>query len=136
MATVVWFKYPPGSKWLSAGGSGGIYYFPDNLTEVIKVPSNQERSNRSIEIEKRIYERLGSHPNIVPVLRIDETGIVLKRAVHGSLRQYFGSGGTATINERIMWCRDVAAALHFVHEHGIKQIDIGAHRGLMNNSAN
>jgi serine/threonine protein kinase len=124
---VLWFDYPPGWEWLSACGSGGIYYSPDNPTEVLKLPSNADRSIKAIEIEKRIYQRLGSHPNIVPVIRIDDTGILLRRAEHGSLREFFRKGGTATMDERILWCQDIAAALQYVHEHGIKQVDIGAY---------
>lgn len=93
-------------------------------SRVIKIPSNKDHSVKAIEIEKRIYKRLGSHPNIVSVTRIEEKGIVLERAKYGSLRQYLRTS-TATMEERIRCCRDVAIALHYVHCCGVKQVDIG-----------
>jgi serine/threonine protein kinase len=121
---VIWHDNPPGWKRLAAGGSGALYYSPENPAEVIKIPSNKDHSVKAIETEKRIYERLGSHPNIVSVTRIEEKGIFLKRAKYGSLRQYLRTS-TATMEERIRWCRDVAIALHYVHSRGVKQVDIG-----------
>jgi hypothetical protein len=50
-------------------------------------------------------------------------GILLKRAEYGSLQDFFREDGSATMDERILWCQDVAAALHYVYEHGIKQVD-------------
>ncbi|KAF2174381.1 kinase-like protein, partial [Zopfia rhizophila CBS 207.26] len=133
---------PRGTELLAWGGSGHIFYWPENTTEVMKLPTTDPSSIEDIEIEKRIYKRLGSHPNIVPCLRIAETGpvsvcaehIVLKRAEHGTIRQYFLDGGTATVDERIKWCRDIAKAVQYVHDHGIRHGDIGGRNILLDSS--
>ncbi|KAF1993987.1 kinase-like protein, partial [Amniculicola lignicola CBS 123094] len=110
--------------------------------EVIKLPTTDPSSIEDIEIEKRIYKRLGSHPNIVPCLRIAETGpvsvcaehIVLKRAEYGTLHQFFLDGDTATADERIKWCRDIAKAVQYIHGHGIRHGDIGGRNILLDSS--
>lgn len=73
---VTWALNPQGTELLAWGGSGHIFYWPENTTEVMKLPTTDPSSIEDIEIEKRIYKRLGSHPNIVPCLRITETGPV------------------------------------------------------------
>ncbi|KAF2105235.1 hypothetical protein BDV96DRAFT_655820 [Lophiotrema nucula] len=80
------------------------FSWPENTTEAMELPTTDPSSIEDIEIEKRIYKRLGSHPNIVSCLRIAETGpvsvcaehIVLKRAEYGTIRQYFLDRGTST----------------------------------------
>jgi serine/threonine protein kinase len=131
---VYWYQYPPGSKFWRAGGSGGLYFYPSCSTELIKVPSTKPSSIKNMEIEKRIYKRLGSHPNIVPCLRIDDTGILLKRAEHGAIREFFAEGGTATMEERIKWSRDIAIAIQYLHEHGIRHADLGGRNLLLDSS--
>lgn len=137
-----WALNPRGTELLAWGGSGHIFYWPENTTEVMKLPTTDPSSIEDIEIEKRIYKRLGSHPNIVPCLRIAETGpvpvcaehIVLKRAEHGTIRQYFLDRGTATVDERIKWCQDIAKAVQYVHSHGIRHGDIGGRNILLDSS--
>jgi serine/threonine protein kinase len=140
--TVTWALNPRGTELLAWGGSGYIFYWPGNTTEVMKLPTTDPSSIEDIEIEKRIYNRLGSHPNIVPCLRVTETGpvpvcaehIVLKRAEHGTIRQYFQDGGTATVDERIKWCQDIAKAVQHVHSHDIRHGDIGGRNVLLDSS--
>jgi serine/threonine protein kinase len=137
-----WVLHPRGTKLLDWGGSGHIFYWPGNTTEVMKLPTTDRGSIWDIEIEKRVYKRLGSHPNILPCLRIAETGIdsvgaehiVLKRAEHGTIRQYFLDGGTATVDERIKWCLDIAKAVEYVHRHYIRHGDICGRNILLDSS--
>jgi len=132
-----WCPKPQGTERLARGSTGGIFYYPGNSTEVIKLPNTLPSSIENLEIEKRIFKRLGSHPNIVPCLRIAEAGpehIVLQRAEHGSIRQYFHDGGTATMKERIEWCRDIATALQYLHDNGVRHGDLGSRNILLDSS--
>ncbi|KAF1961498.1 serine/threonine protein kinase [Byssothecium circinans] len=129
-------NYPDGAKFLTIGGSGLIYIFPSNMAEVLKVPSTNPRTRHNHAIERRIYERLGTHPNIIKCLRMDDYGIHLERAEHGCIRQYFLDGGTATLRERIQWSLDIANALQHVHEHNIRHADLSGRNILLDSTRN
>jgi serine/threonine protein kinase len=122
--SISWIEYLPCTDFLKAGGSGAIYAIQGCPTEVYKFRSTRAVSVKTIEIEKRAYRRLGHHPNIVRCLGIVENGIRLERAEH-CIREYFAAGGTATMEERIRWSRDIAIALQYVHDHGIRHADLG-----------
>jgi len=47
---------------------------------VLKVPLPFAEYDEAMEIEKRVYRRLGKHPNIVNVIETNEWGIYLERA--------------------------------------------------------
>ncbi len=127
-------KQLPGTDYLTYGSSGTLYIYRDR-PEVVKIATTSPRSLANIEIEKRVYERLGtSHPNIIHCLRIEDYGIHLEWAEHGSIREYFRNNGVATLEERIQWCRDVADALQFVHEKNIKHADLGGRNVLLDSS--
>ena len=124
----------PDTKFFKIGGSGAIYT-PNGAaadTELIKLPWDSEASTANLEIEKRVYRRLDNgHPNIIRCLRIADYGIHLERAAHSSLREYFAAGGVATLSERLAWCRDLARAVQFLHERGIRHADLGGRNVLL-----
>lgn len=145
---VTWLLSPQGTELLGRGSCGGVVYWPDKPTEVIKVPTSEPSAQQDIEIEKTIYKRLGRHPNIVECLHIEEADynrtdekgfpvtehIVLRRAEHGSIREYFMNGGTATMEERVKWCRDIARVIQYLHDHNIRHGDIGPRNILLDAS--
>jgi len=123
----------PDTAFFKIGGSGALYT-PNGAaeTELIKLPWNSDASIGNLEIEKRVYRRLGDgHPNIIRCLRIEDYGVHLERAAHSSLREYFASGGAATPEERLRWCRDLADAVGFLHQHGIRHADLGGRNVLL-----
>ena len=122
---------PDGAELLAMGGTGAIFTHLDSPHEAIKLPYCTQSSTDNIEIEKRIYRRLGAHPNIIGCLRIDEKAIYLERAKYGSIRQYYREGGTATLRERITWSQDLAKVLHYIHEKGVRHVDIGGRNILL-----
>ncbi|KAI0867269.1 kinase-like domain-containing protein [Hypoxylon argillaceum] len=124
----------PGTEYFKGGGSGKLYTYPNCTTEVIKLPFSSKASTANLEIEKRVYQRLGSHPNIIRCLRIEDYGIHLERAEHCSIREYYAEGGTATLEERIKWSRDVANALQYIHEHNVRHADLGGKNVLLDSS--
>ncbi|KAK2871668.1 hypothetical protein FQN49_002957 [Arthroderma sp. PD_2] len=118
---------PEGAKFVTSGGSGLLYAVPNNTTEIMKICSHDPESIRNIDIEKNIYENMmsaGQHPHVVKCIRILDNGVVLERAKHGDLREYFKRGGTATMAERIKWCKDLASAVDFIHGLHIRHADI------------
>ncbi|OAA67859.1 Protein kinase-like domain protein [Niveomyces insectorum RCEF 264] len=124
-------NHPPNAKTLFITGCGIIYVVPERPNELVKVPKPFEYAKRDHEIERRVYRRLGTHRNIVRVVDMDQYGIYLERAAHGSLREYFMGGGNAELGERILWCRDVAGVLAFVHRKGIRHADLSGRNLLI-----
>jgi serine/threonine protein kinase len=124
----------PDTEFFKIGGSDALYMPTDDAaeTELIELPRNSAASLANLEIERRVYRRLGNkHPNIIRCLPLENYGIHLERAKYGSLREYFADGGTATLAERLVWCRDLARAVEFLHEHGIRHADIGGRNVLL-----
>ncbi|WEW56987.1 hypothetical protein PRK78_002446 [Emydomyces testavorans] len=129
-------NHPPDAETLIIAGSGIIYTLPDRPNEVVKVPQPFDGDRHNHEIERRVYQRLGKHPNIVNVTEMDQYGIYLERAFHGCLRQYFREGGTATLQEKIMWCRDTASVLDYVHQNNIRHADLSGRNLLLDSKRN
>jgi serine/threonine protein kinase len=127
-------KTLPGTEHFRNGGSGILYTYPGCTTEVIKLPFSSEASTANLEIEKRVYQRLGYHPNIIRCLRIEDYGIHLERAKHSSVREYYAEGGSATLEERMKWSRDVANALQYIHEHNVRHADLSGKNVLLDSS--
>jgi serine/threonine protein kinase len=121
----------PNTTFLTFGGSGFIYTYPNCPTQVIKLCSDHPNSSANIRIERQVYARLGNHQNIIRCLRIEDDGVLLERAPHGSLREYYGRGGTASLKEKVVWARDTANALHYLHQKGIRHSDLSGKNLLL-----
>ncbi|KIH93627.1 hypothetical protein SPBR_09172 [Sporothrix brasiliensis 5110] len=129
-------RCPAGGKRLMHGGTGTVYTFCDKPGVVAKLPYEDDDHKALFETEKRIFRRLGTaHPHIVPCLGIedDDRGgrIYLKHAAHSAIRLYFRSGGRASMAERVRWAADLASAVHYMHEKGVRQGDIGGRNVLL-----
>jgi serine/threonine protein kinase len=118
------------------GATGATYTYPDNPDQVSKLPFRDENCFRDFEIEKRIYHRLGTHRNIITCIQIDDDAIFLERAKHGCIRQYYKNGGTATLEERIKWSRDLACVIQYLHDNNVRQSDIGGRNILLDANRN
>jgi serine/threonine protein kinase len=129
-------KSPKGAKLLMMGATGATYIYPDKPQQVLKLPFRDEDCFKHFEIEKRIYRRLGTHPNIINCLQIDDDAIFLERAEHGCIRLYYNNGGTATLEERIKWSRDLANAVQYLHNKNVRQGDIGGRNILLDVNRN
>ncbi|CAK7225050.1 hypothetical protein SCUCBS95973_005729 [Sporothrix curviconia] len=111
-----------------------VYFTP-------KLPFENDEDVSHFETEKRIYRRLGTaHPHIIPCLGIvdGEFGgrIYLKYAEHCAIRVYFRKGGKASLAERVRWAGDLASAIHYIHEKGVRQGDIGGCNVLLDTDRN
>jgi serine/threonine protein kinase len=129
-------KKPEGSERLSGGGCGIIYTLPSRPGQVLKVPRPFPNYEHDLEIEKKCLSRLGIHRNLVQVIEMDEYGIWLKRAYYGNLREYLSAGNDVSLKQRIIWCRDVAQVVHYVHQHGIRHADVSGRNLLVEQNLN
>lgn len=124
-------NYPPNANCLLFTSFSVLYETPDRPNQVCKVPSPWPEFELAHEVERRIYQRLGEHPNLVKVVEMDQYGIWLQRALYGCLRQYYMEGGKATIQERLKWCEDVAQVLSYVHGKNVRHADLSGRNLLI-----
>ncbi|EFE29875.1 uncharacterized protein ARB_03216 [Trichophyton benhamiae CBS 112371] len=118
---------PEGSKFITSGGSGLIYSSPAIRGEIYKICSHDPDSKENIEREKLIFQNMmsvGQHPHVVKCFKVIENGVILERAEHGDLREYYQAGGVATIYERIKWCKQLASAVDYIHGLHIRHADL------------
>ncbi|KAF1982570.1 hypothetical protein K402DRAFT_448645 [Aulographum hederae CBS 113979] len=83
------------------------------------MPYRHPDSYRHFAVEKQIYRRLGTHPN-----------------AHSAIRLYFKNGGTASVQERIKWSRDLAVVIQYLHDKNVRQGDIGGRNILLDANRN
>ncbi|AEO71269.1 uncharacterized protein THITE_116589 [Thermothielavioides terrestris NRRL 8126] len=56
--------------------------------------------------------------------------------IYSCLRLYFKEGGTATLAERVRWSLDLARAIQYLHDHNVRQVDIGGRNILLDAERN
>lgn len=102
-------------------GKSGVVYGIDSK-RVVKVFHDEEAG----QIERQVYQRLESHPNIAKLLEIQTDGsIILERGV--SLRkicQTFSFKETP-IQTKVCWLRHAATGYQYLHGCGIIHADVG-----------
>ena len=133
---LVFTDYPPGWTCMAPAGCSMVCENKDEPDVVVKCPHDIAQNRAAVDMEARIYERLGPHANLVRVLRKDDYGIYMERAQHGCLRVYYMEGGAATPAERLRWCEDVARVLHHVHARGVLHRDLSGRNLLLDAARN
>jgi hypothetical protein len=88
-------------SFLAAGGSGIIYTINDK--RILKTDYD-----KGIDVERRVFERLGSHKNIVKCLGTIRDGLILERGQ--SLRSVLQASKLDKIllDTKIRWLREAA----------------------------
>jgi serine/threonine protein kinase len=117
--------YPPTAKSVINGGYSVLYEDPSRPNQLCKVPCPWEQYEEAHRVERRIFQQLGEHPNLVKVIEMDEYGIWLERAANGCLTEYYINGGKADVAQKLKWSEDVARVTHFLHEKDVRQADLG-----------
>jgi hypothetical protein len=74
-------NHPPSARSLLFASFSVIYETPGRPNHVYKVPSPWPELELAHEVERRIYQRLGEHPNLAKVVEMDQYGIWLQRAL-------------------------------------------------------
>ncbi|TQV98792.1 hypothetical protein V2A60_007506 [Cordyceps javanica] len=87
--------------------------------------------------ERRLLERLGSHPRIVKYLgwyATFPTGLILQRANEGSLQSFLDSSrDQITLAPRRKWFLQTIEALSYIHSRGISHSDLRPDNILLHN---
>jgi serine/threonine protein kinase len=117
-------NYPPTADPVPRGGYSVLYEDLGRPNQLCKVPKPWKAYEEAHQVERRIFKRLGEHPNLIKVIEMDEYGIWLARAAHGCLTEYYKNGGKASIQQKLKWSEDVARVTHFLHEKDVRQADL------------
>ncbi|KAJ0158596.1 putative serine/threonine-protein kinase zyg-1 [Colletotrichum tanaceti] len=57
-------------------------------------------------------------------LGLHKNGILLSQASHGNLQAYLDSHPSTSLPQRLIWCRQVAEAVHYLHSRGVVHSDL------------
>jgi eukaryotic-like serine/threonine-protein kinase len=122
---------------LGRGGFGEVYLgenIDSGLQVAIKLLYKRIVGNEVavFQQEARILAKL-EHPNIVRVLDVDvfdvEDGthkpyLVMDYAPNGTLRERHPKGTPLPLSSVVAYVKQIAAALHYVHEQGVMHLDV------------
>ena len=114
-------------------GMSGVVIEAPNMT-VTKRPFPGEEFKAQLDIERRIYKRLGQHPYITRFITADSDEIVLERLqypLRTRLLELRSNNQRPPIQTVLRWARQIAQAFHHVHSCGVLQVDIGAYNVLL-----
>ncbi|OAP60456.1 hypothetical protein AYL99_05458 [Fonsecaea erecta] len=114
-------------------GVSGMVYAVDEFS-VVKWPGGGENNSRELEIERRIFERLGEHPRIVKVLRVERDMLVLERLQYPlrlQMHELRGSGAKPAVKDILKWSAQAAEGMQYFHSKSVYQVDIGLHNLLL-----
>ncbi|KAL1849888.1 hypothetical protein VTK73DRAFT_9796 [Phialemonium thermophilum] len=114
------------------GLSGAVFYVNDDV--VVKRPLSEDLCKQQLDVERQIYERLGSHPRIAKLLGTVGDMLILER-LQCPLRQRLldlrSQQQRPTAQQVTRWASQTAEALRHAHSRGVKQVDIGTYNVLL-----
>ena len=99
---------------------------------VLKYPKKQGDKNALdlLDLEAQILRRIGPHPHIVRLKEQREDGLLLERAINGTVSQYL-QHHTATLQQKLAWMRQATEAVAAIHEAGVLHCDISVNNILL-----
>ena len=117
---------PNTRQFLAAGKSGVVYGIdPDRVLK-------EFHDGDGGEIERRVYQRLGSHPNIAKVLDIRTDGsIILERGTPLRTICRASPANEIPILTKIHWLRHAAEGYQYLHARDIIHSDIGCNNLIL-----
>ncbi|KAF1952603.1 kinase-like protein [Byssothecium circinans] len=113
-------------QFLAAGKSGVVYGIDPE--RVLKEFHDSDAG----EIERRVYQRLGSHPNIAKVLDTRADGsIILERGTPLRTILRASSANEISIQTKVCWLRHAAEGYQYLHACDIIHSDIGCNNLIL-----
>ncbi len=117
----------PNTKQFLAAGKSAVVYGIDP-EKVLK----EFHDNDGGEIERQVYQRLGSHPNIAKVLEILTDGsIILERGTPLRTICRASSANEIPIPTKVHWLRHAAEGYQYLHARDIIHSDIGCNNLIL-----
>ena len=106
-------------------------------TTVLKYPKTpgDETALSILKIEAEILTAIGPHKYIVGYKGLREDGLLLERALYGSIKQFLYDH-TITDEQRLIWARQASEAIAVTHKAGVIHCDIHVNNLLLDNNLN
>lgn len=126
LETYIYEYMPPGVQRIIGIGSSAFIGAIDEYT-VLKYPLQQGGDVARLKIESRLLEIVGEHPNIIKMKGFrEDQGLLLEYATNGSLSTYIDNqhGNQVSLEQRLVWCREVVEALVHIHSKKVIHCDI------------
>lgn len=101
---------------------------------VIKTPCGLPNSYESLEVEQKIYHRLGTHPCITKFLGTYRDKIILERLQYPLRKRLWDLRDCGLVPPKpdvVRWALQISLGLQHVHSCDVRQVDIGPHNALM-----
>lgn len=102
---------------------------------IIKSPYPSRHHDPAAELatEARIYQLIGPHPLLVPVISWDDSthALTMEFMTNGTLKDYIGAHPDVSMAQRLLWGRQAAEGLQLVHAVGVVHYDVGPHNFLL-----
>ncbi|KAF2755811.1 kinase-like protein [Pseudovirgaria hyperparasitica] len=124
--------FPPGSLQYLAAGKTGIVYAIDSERVWKEFESREDG-----EVERRVYKRLGLHPNIAKLLLVRADGsIILERgtAIRDILRDCRATD--LSITTKVDWLIGAARGYQYLHDNAIIHGDVGCNNLILARDGN
>jgi len=116
----------------------GATSFVERLADgnIIKTPlqSHHHDTTAELTIEAKIYQRIGPHPRLVPIISWDEAehALTMEFMANGTLKDYIEAHpDDISTAQRLRWAREAAEGLQLVHDVGVVHYDVGPHNFLL-----
>ncbi|KAL9104906.1 MAG: hypothetical protein Q9163_000223 [Psora crenata] len=129
-----------------------IFYYPEGVTEfvglgldsyvgavdettVLKYPQipGDEEAFALLEMEAEILRTIGPHKHIIGFKGLRKDGLLLERAMGGSIAQYL-KDHTPTYQQRVTWARQATEAVAVMHRAGVLHCDINVNNILLDHN--
>jgi serine/threonine protein kinase len=116
---------PPGVQRVIASGTSSWIGVVDEST-VLKYALQPGGDTSRLEIERKILTIVGEHSHIIRLKSFSDVGLYLERAVNGTLYKYLAESdhSTISIQQRLLWCRELTLAVVHVHSRRVIHCDI------------
>ena len=128
---------------IGVGVSGKVHVIDgERVVKVASKPTDPSYSDEGLRdhiVERRVYERLGSHPRICRCLASTERGLILERFPECLRRRLLSlkDQGVVTKNSQVLkWSLHAAEGLAYLHQHRVFQGDVGCHNLLLDQDDN
>ncbi|KAL8988742.1 MAG: hypothetical protein Q9177_002233 [Variospora cf. flavescens] len=125
------FHKPDGVTEFLGLGSDSFIGAVDETT-VLKYPitPGDKTALATLDLEAQILTTIGPHKHIVGYKGQREDGLLLKRALRGSIAQFL-KGYTPTWQQRLVWARQATEAVAVTHRAGVIHCDINVNNLLL-----
>ena len=134
VVNIIEVYYPDGvSRLLDSGGSNFIGFVYENT--VLKYPWNPE-DHSVLEIEVSIYTALPPHPRILQYKGRTEHGLLLGRAINGSLETLLRDPNKSPLStvQRLKLALQASEATAHIHRHNVLHCDLNASNFVLDES--